>query len=270
MSLGEPVGGGPPTAGSSGASTGGAGMSPDPTPGLPEAGEPVLPCTFALCESFEDVPVGSPPSSTLWQNVDDGIVVDSARAFRGSKSVHIPAFAGKGNYMMQTTKGLPLPGKSLFGRVFFWIENAPPFGQTYLHWALVNATGKNAAGNDMQHLFGGQAFEGKPGNYLSYNSWSPQGYSGPQKGYHPVGVPLKSWQCVEWSFDTTLSQAQFWWNGAELTEIAFQNPPGMTKFDFPEFRSVSIGWVEFHDSASPWEVWIDEIALGAERIRCDR
>jgi hypothetical protein len=122
----------------------------------------------------------------------------------------------------------------------------------------------------MQHLFGGQAYQGRPSHYLSYNSWSPMGYSGPGSKFHPTGVPSKAWQCLEWSFDTTESRATFWWNGTELTAIGWKNPAGQPQFDFPDFRSLAIGWTEFHESETPWEVWIDEIAVGNERIGCDK
>ncbi len=234
----------------------------------PEAGAAARPCAFTLCETFEDVPVGGRPSSAVWSSVGAGIVVDEVHAFRGTKALHIPPTL-KGSHMISTSKGLPMPGKNLFGRVFFWIENAPPFGKGYLHWTLAQSLGKNAAGNSMQHNFGGEAYGGKPSTYLSYNSWSPAGYSGFSKA-HSVGIPLKAWQCVEWHYDTTQSKATFWWNGAELTSLGFTNPPGMTQFNFPDFTKVSIGWTEYHDPLSPWEVWIDEIALHSERIGCDR
>lgn len=235
-----------------------------------EAGGAAQPCAFTLCESFEGVAEGARPDPAVWRASSTKIVVDSMHAFRGARALHIPAFAGKGSYTLTTSKGFPPATRRFFGRLFFWIENAPPMGQTYLHWALVNATGRNAAGNDMQHLFGGQAFTGKPDSYFSYNSWSPMGYSGPGSKYHPAGIPLRSWQCVEWTFDTTDSSARFWWNDSEMTAIAWKNPPTQPQFDLPDFRAVAIGWTEFHDAATPWEVWIDEIAIGPERIGCDR
>jgi hypothetical protein len=168
-----------------------------------EAGGAAQPCAFTLCESFESVADGARPDPAVWRSGSSKIVVDSVRAFRGKQALHIPAFAGKGGYMITTSKATPAGSKKHFGRLFLWIENAPPFGKTYLHWAIVNASGRNAVGNDMQHLFGGQAYQGRPSHYLSYNSWSPMGYSGPGSKFHPTGVHSKAWQCLEWSFDTT-------------------------------------------------------------------
>jgi hypothetical protein len=32
---------------------------------------------------------------------------------------------------------------------------------------------------------------------------------------------------------------------------------------------MSFGWAEAHGIVSPWEVWLDEIALDEQRIGCD-
>ncbi len=38
----------------------------------------------------------------------------------------------------------------------------------------------------------------------------------------------------------------------------------------PTMRSASFGWNEFHTPATPWEVWIDDIAMDSKRIGCAR
>lgn len=248
--------------GSTGTSTGGgAGTSgaPQVSPGA---------CPFALCETFEDAAVGSPPSSAVWKSAA-GIVVDTVHAFRGTKALHVPPIK-TGHFMIETTKGLPLPGKVMFGRVYLWIENTPKLGGSYLHQSFVTASGKNAAGADMDHYFGGQSRSGWEGAFTfpSYNSWSGSGgHGGPANAHHPVGFKVKSWECLEWSYDTPQNKATFWNNGTELTAIGFTNA-GKPVYDFPEMRAIAIGVTEFHSGDAPWEVWFDEFAIGPTRIGC--
>jgi hypothetical protein len=156
-------------------------------------------CAFALCETFEDAPEGGPPSSAVWKSAP-GIVVDAVHAFRGTKALHIPP-TKSGHVMAETTTGLPMPGKVLFGRVYLWIENTPKLGGSYLHQSFVTARGTNAAGANMAHLFGGQSRSGWEGAFTfpSYNSWSQKGdHGGPSGAHHPVGFKTKSWECLEW------------------------------------------------------------------------
>lgn len=230
---------------------------------------PPGPCTFALCQDFEDVAEGSPPSSAVWRRVDSGIVVGKTHAFRGNQAMHIPGVR-KGSFMVETGQGLPLAGGMLFGRIYLYVDKAPTLGAHYLHHVFLTARGTNATGNAMQHHFGASSYDdGRAHSFLSYNSWSPKGYSGgKQEDHFPEALPFQSWECIEWKFDSTQSQATFWWNGRELKEIGFTNPAGQATFDFPQFDSISIGWTEFHDTDADWEVWIDEIALADQRIGC--
>src|SRR5262249_39950519 len=84
-------------------------------------------------------------------------------------------------------------------------------------------------------------------------------------------IPLKSWQCLEWYFNTPKNEARLWWNGQERTKLGWSDSrSNEPKYDFPEFKSLSIGWGTYQKPDAPFEVWIDEIAIGNERIGCDR
>jgi hypothetical protein len=32
---------------------------------------------------------------------------------------------------------------------------------------------------------------------------------------------------------------------------------------------MTFGWAEYQAAATPWEIWIDEIAIDSKRIGCD-
>src|SRR4051812_26523602 len=114
------TGGGTPTGGSAGSapgtggtSTGGSGggaagaggsldaaasgadsaAAMDATPpddgAVPGLGGPPRPCKSQLCESFEGEE-GAAPDPMIWTRNNDGLVLSSKRAARGTKSLHVP------------------------------------------------------------------------------------------------------------------------------------------------------------------------------------
>jgi hypothetical protein len=69
-------------------------------------------------------------------------------------------------------------------------------------------------------------------------------------------------------FNMTTSEARIWLDDVERPKLHWQNNmPGM--FSFPAaIQSLSFGWVEYQPPATPWEVWLDEIAVDANPIGC--
>jgi hypothetical protein len=83
-------------------------------------------------------------------------------------------------------------------------------------------------------------------------------------------VEPKKWHCIEVYFDMTASEARIWLDDVERTKLHWQNNmPGA--FTFPAaIRSLSFGWVEYQPPQTPWDVWIDEIAVDGQRIGCEK
>ena len=81
----------------------------------------------------------------------------------------------------------------------------------------------------------------------------------------------KVWHCAEWYFDTPKNEARFWWNGQERPRLHWvNNKPDQPQFTFPDVKAQSIGWAEYQGTKTPYESYIDEIAIDPNRIGCDQ
>jgi hypothetical protein len=79
---------------------------------------------------------------------------------------------------------------------------------------------------------------------------------------------LKKWYCLELYYSLPNQEARIWVDGSERTALHWlSSVPGYT---FPPSISyMSFGWAEAHGIATPWEVWLDEIALDTKKIGCN-
>src|SRR6266404_1213313 len=78
----------------------------------------------------------------------------------------------------------------------------------------------------------------------------------------------KKWYCLEFFFDTPNNEARIWLNGQERPVLHWKN--SVAGFEFPAvgMNVIRFGFVEYQGAKTPFEVWLDEIALGTKRIGC--
>jgi hypothetical protein len=76
------------------------------------------------------------------------------------------------------------------------------------------------------------------------------------------------WYCVEFYLDSAKNEARFWYDGVERTDLHWQNK--MPAYDFPDIQSLAFGWAEYQGTKTPFEAYIDEIALDPQPIGCAR
>ena len=74
------------------------------------------------------------------------------------------------------------------------------------------------------------------------------------------------WHCAEWYVDAATQSYQFFYDGAEVTEIAFTGVPGA---HIEGFESIIVGWIDYQSPSTPNEGWYDDLAIDDERIGCD-
>ncbi len=247
-------------------------------------------CAPALfCDDFESYAPGGPPGGE-WSTTQNGgtLAIDTTRAHSGTRSVKIAAAASTGfRSVMIALAGqglLPVAGNAIYGRMMFWLDSAP---ETSVHWTFID--GQGLVPGTTYHAvyrYGGQlpitSDASFVGSQLMANYDTPDSYSTP-----PVGpssdcyvqssarvVPVAAWTCVEWSFDGSMNAMRFWMNGVADTDLTMTgtgqgcvNQPSTYEWLAPSFQRVDLGWESYQPDAAR-DFWIDDVALGTQRIGC--
>jgi hypothetical protein len=227
----------------------------------------------------------------MWaaSNPNNGTVaVDTGRAKSGKNAVKVSAdaVAGYRSVMISLSDQsvLPVAGNVLYGRMMFYLESAP---SGTVHWTFIDASGPVPGQNyHAIYRYGGQLPITQNGSFagsqLMANYETPDSYQSP-----PIGpgsdcwlhsnqklVPVGAWSCAEWEFDGPNNTMRFWLNGTELTDLAMTgtgqgcvNQPATFPWDAPSFERVDLGW-ESYQMDGARVIWIDDVALGTQRLGC--
>jgi len=227
--------------------------------------------TFALCEDFES---GSLDTGT-WKTRGAAPKIETTRAARGKYSAHFHTDDNGLAYITQT-KTFPAPNDRYYARVFVWFD-ALPTAPDWAHWTISGAqAGTDSSApeiriggqwntNDSIELFGVGTDRGVTGDWTNLDA-DPNG--------KPKAVPAKTWACIEWKFDGTANETQFWWDGVEHPSLATSstNHGGSSDpFILPQFSAMWVGWWLYQAGTTPpsFDVWIDEVAVDYQRIGCN-
>lgn len=255
------------------------------------SGGAVDPCADTIfCDDFEGYPTGGPPGGMWDDNPYEGtIAVDTGRAHSGNNAVKISAnAAGYRSVMISLADPslLPVAGNVLYGRMMFYLESAP---DTSVHWTFIDGSGPvPGQGYSAVYRYGGQQPITDNGTFvgsqLMANYETPDWYQNP-----PVGpgsdcwlhsdqkvVPVGAWSCAEWMFDGPNDTMRFWLDGAELTDLTMTgtgqgcvNQPADFPWTAPSFERIDLGWESYQDDAAR-VIWIDDVALGLQRLGCPK
>lgn len=248
--------GGSPSS-SAGSAIGGAGSAGAGSAGAPSSSSCPLP-TAAVCLDFE----GATPLAGLKLDGDD-IDVSYSEHAHGGASLHFGSVTPNKRPSV-TTSALSGISNVLWGRFFLYMDAGAPSG----HGALVNAF--DQAGNWYELGFQFSSFHG--------NWHVPAGV--PERAMNSdQQIPRKVWSCVEFLFDgAQKAEAQIWSNG-EL--VKYTQKAGYPPIEaVAQFKRVTIGFMAYHGTSlkdyegdaapSATQMYIDDIALGPERIGCNQ
>jgi hypothetical protein len=230
-------------------------------------GGPSHPCDgCVLFEGFEDATVGQPPDPAVWSGGGKA-VVDSMHAARGGKALHIlPILAG--STLIRETKTFPQLANAFYTRIFLWVDRQPVEKPSGLyHWTVIEAS-DNAGGGGKVIRLGGH-IEGSGTNWLRFNYNTHTGAG--ETGLSDMAAVLepKRWYCLEAYFNMKDQEARFWLDGMERPMLHWKANSATFAFP-PAVQSLSFGWAEYQAPRTPFELWIDEIAVSAQPIGCDR
>ena len=255
-------------------------------------GGAVDPCANSIfCDDFEAHATGAPPGG-MWGESQSGgtVTVDAGRARSGKNAVKVSAAAATGYRSAMISLFdpalLPIDGNLLYGRMMFYLESAPT---GTVHWTFIGGSGPVVGqGYHAVYRYGGQHPITEGGNFvgsqLMANYETPDSYQDP-----PVGpstdcwlhadqkvVPVGDWACAEWLFDGPNNTMRFWLDGQEIPDLAMtgtgQGCVGQAA-DFiwqaPNFERIDLGF-ESYQPDDARVMWIDDVALGTQRLGCPK
>jgi hypothetical protein len=158
---------------------------------------------------------------------------------------------------------------AFYGRFYLWIERVPVEKPASLyHWTFLEGSDNDAAtGGWVIRLGGHHRSNGASYVRFNINTHTGEGEDGLFDMVH--GFQAKQWYCIEFYFNTPSSEARFWINGAENPMLHWmKNKAGA--YTFPTLKSLRFGWAEYQGTGTPYESYIDEIAIDPNRIGCDQ
>jgi hypothetical protein len=88
--------------------------------------------------------------------------------------------------------------------------------------------------------------------------------------------PSQKWVCVEWQFDGTKNEMHLWFDGTLLSDVdvvgmgtrCVNNADLGKPWAAPAFSFLSLGWQQYQGSNGPLELWMDDVAVGTQRVGC--
>jgi len=216
-----------------------------------------------LCDGFET----TPSDFTVMATAPDTFVLDTTKFYRGSKSMKFTATNAA--YITETktfTGTTKATNNAFWGRYFFFnnMTTAP-----MSHSVFGTMHGTDATANAMDFHFVG----GSRGKLQAQIQFAADEYTDnmrmPAAADPPFPLAADGWQCWEWQIQPDDS-FDFYINGTEVMEMKIvAGKAAMSGSNFaplPVVTTLELGWQYFGGSANSG--WIDEVAVGPNRIGC--
>lgn len=224
---------------------------------------------FLVCDGFEMSSIDT-ATWTIGKNGNNVVEISTEFAARGAQSVHIRAENGFG--YLKNTSAFPVPNNSYFGRMFLRVKRFSTV--SYAHWTVAEAAG---TGDGSLIRVGGQYAD-----HLGENRWGVGSDAGPTGDWtthdtdpngKPSEPPVDVWTCLEWEHRGSENVTRFFVDGVEHPSLATgaKEHGGTSNVDYvlPNMTSVWFGWWQYQSDPEPFDVWIDEVAIGGQRIGCE-
>lgn len=229
-----------------------------------------------FCEDFEALAIGAAnnATSTAWDTeaANGQLAIDATHA-RGQRALKL-AITGNGRARM-TVSGLAPAGNSLFGTMHAWVT-AFPTAPDYAHYTMAEFAG--AGGGTMLRPIGGQYAPAQNASNPAGSFWgvgSDGGATGDWTNWKRTAPSVGGqWLCLEWRMSAANSEIDVWIDGVAKPEMSVSKTShGGTQVDFvfPTIDRAWFGWWLYQANPTPaaFEVWLDDIALGSDRLGCD-
>ncbi len=236
-----------------------------------------------MCDDFEAQAPGALPGSPWRVSLSTSgasVTIDGTRAYSGARSVKVavPAAAGYRSALLALeSPTLPVKGNVVYGRMMFWLQAA---STADVHWTFIDGYGRLPGETyHAVYRYGGQ-HPVSGGSQLMANYDTPDAYASvgiaSDCWLHSGAklVPVGRWACAEWRFDGAANAMRLWLDGQELTDLAVNGigqgcvHQGVSfPWTAPTFERIDVGW-ESYQADDARTIWIDDLAVGTERIGC--
>jgi hypothetical protein len=235
--------------------------------------------SLPLCDDFEAYAEDTTPNG-VWSKQGGGTArVDASRPHGGARSVHILTGESEGGRVwLRTTTSRLFPTRHFFGRLWMYLDALPT---TEVHWDMIEAQGtadEPDAWDDPFEIalrYGGQLDENFLANFETPGSYSGDGPSTDCAKFSETRMPAGRWTCMEWELDADAEVMRFWLDGETIEDLEVHKEGTQCISDgtdgvwyYPTFESLNLGWREWWEAGTR-ELWLDDVALGTERIGCE-
>jgi hypothetical protein len=226
-----------------------------------------------LCDGFEGDAPGAGTSAWKVSTAMGTMVVDTAHFYRGKKSMNfstpnsakdVSAYIVTSKIFTGTTKAT---NNAFWGRYFILsgVAAAATYSQSHVVFG-----GLADAGNTSQfHFVGGSRGKLQAEIQLGADLYTDS-MKTPAATDPAFPLAADGWQCWEWQV-TADDSYDFYINGTEVPEMKITAGKSvmnkMAVGPLPIFGTLSLGWESF-GGGSPISGWIDEVAIGPNRIGC--
>ena len=223
---------------------------------------------LAICESFEGAASGAFPSGwgARGDEWGDGeIGVTDTDAMRGGHSLRVHGGVS-GQRFMDYKGNLGNLASTHYGRVFMKVRSpAPVPASGVLHADFIEGLGPHPGGGTNNVRWG--TVENTQGKFQwIYNVQPSQGEPEFGEGTSYVYTWDGAWQCVEWYYDEPSQTGTLWIDGSQIPIV----PGASHSAEIPVFTSLGVGFANYQDAGTGFEVWFDELAYDPARIGCDK
>lgn len=203
------------------------------------------------------------------------VVVDATKPHAGQKALHITSSGQtpQGAIAKADAPLFPIAGNVYYGRLMLWLTQAPTGG---VHWNNVQSAGFMPSSTQWsKYGWGGMFGKILAGYTIRTTPTDSQALIDCSKPSQ-MALPEKQWTCFEWQFDGAGNQMHLWLNGnlvsdADVittgTQCVTPQPPNNV-WQAPAFANVTIGWLQYQQSGTAIDVWMDDLVIGTQRVGC--
>lgn len=204
------------------------------------------------------------------------VAVTGEVAHTGKKSLQLNPAANGPRRIIKAGDEITKLGDRHWGRLYLKVKlphpiPAVPAGQNFavIHSTIVEARGTSPLHNDPISVRLVDTCTGPKGTLQYLYNVQPHG-ARPEFG---KGSPYDykfsdNWTLVEWYVDHAKQTYRIYIDGKEIPGATLENGKG--KFENSEipavFESMAFGWYNYQNAGEGFTAWIDDIAVGKERI----
>jgi hypothetical protein len=231
----------------------------------------LAPISAKICDGFETMP------SSFTVTPAGSMVVDTTQFYRGKQSMKFAPSSNaylseQSTFTQAAAGGTKATNNNFWGRYFF-LSGETTIGatiQSHAVFGTMMGTDTSSTMADAFHFIGGSRGKLQTQIEFAADVFSDDEQK-PAATDPSFPVAADGWQCWEWQL-TSDDTYHFFINGTEITEMQIVAGVGTyAKKNFsplPTVYSIQLGWLYFGGATGTFTGWIDEVAIGPNRIGC--